>query len=144
LPFSDAKKGPFKDLTKSGRSIVTTLADGVRDRQSTLRKAMTQAADITTTAFDRTMSPMIGAPQLAFAGAPASQNSPSAPLLNNDALGAARATKSPQAGATLAPVVNVSVANANASPEEIATVVTTALQEMLSDAESDQRAGLND
>lgn len=159
LPFSDAKKGPFKDLTKSGRSIVTTLADGVRDRQSTLQKAMTQAADITTTAFDRTMSPIIGGPQLAFAGAPASptagsmfsgnqgQNSgrsPAAPLLNNDALGAAGASKAPRAAATLAPVVNVSVANANASPEEIATVVTTALQEMLSDAESDQRAGLND
>ncbi len=244
LPFSDAKKGPFKDLTKSGRSIVTTLADGVRDRQSTLRKAMTQAADVSTTAFDKkleskitasptlqiesqnvednfepsnkstranplvndmqptvaappalqiaappplkinplldvatfiqkaitdaanvtgdaftsALAPLLGVQQLAFAGGPAieskpifgsNQNSkaapaPAAPLFNDDALRAAKTTSAPAAPATLAPVVNVSVANANASPEEIATVVTTALQDMLSDAESDQRAGLND
>lgn len=30
LPFSDAKKGPFSDLTASGASIITTLAQGIR------------------------------------------------------------------------------------------------------------------
>ena len=30
LPFSDAKEGPFSQLTASGMSIITTLMDGIR------------------------------------------------------------------------------------------------------------------
>jgi hypothetical protein len=49
-----------------------------------------------------------------------------------------------QAAATLAPVVNVSVGGSDASAEEIARVVTTQLEQVLADAEADQRASLND
>jgi hypothetical protein len=30
LPFSDAKKGPLSELTKSGKSVMTTMGQGVR------------------------------------------------------------------------------------------------------------------
>ena len=30
LPFSDAREGPFRDLTRSGRATVTTIAAGIR------------------------------------------------------------------------------------------------------------------
>lgn len=39
LPFSDAKKGPFSQLTKSGGAIMTTLASGV-SRNNSLQNAI--------------------------------------------------------------------------------------------------------
>ncbi len=41
LPFSDAREGPLSSLTASGRSIVTTLSDGVRQAgPAPLRQAL--------------------------------------------------------------------------------------------------------
>ena len=51
LPFSDAKKGPFKDLTASGRAIVTTLAQGVRDREGVLKNALGDTASLAMTSL---------------------------------------------------------------------------------------------
>lgn len=39
MPFSDAKVGPFSDLTKSGAAIMSTLAEGANGEQS-LQQAM--------------------------------------------------------------------------------------------------------
>lgn len=51
LPFSDAKRGPFKDLTDSGRAIMRTVSAGVGDREDVLKQAMTGAADKANRAF---------------------------------------------------------------------------------------------
>lgn len=40
LPFSDAKKGPFSNLTLNGGRIMTTLADGVKGESKTLQRAV--------------------------------------------------------------------------------------------------------
>ena len=45
LPFSDAKKGPFKDLTYSGRALVETISKGIRDRQGVMSSAMASTAE---------------------------------------------------------------------------------------------------
>lgn len=45
LPFSDAKKGPFSQLTYSGRSIMSTMAAGIRKQEGTLHNAMGSAFD---------------------------------------------------------------------------------------------------
>ena len=52
LPFSDAKKGPFSDLTYSGRALVETIAGGIDDRQLMLRKKMEETAGEGMKAFD--------------------------------------------------------------------------------------------
>lgn len=41
LPFSDAKVGPFSELTKSGSAIMSTLADGV-NRDATLQGSVNE------------------------------------------------------------------------------------------------------
>lgn len=43
LPFSDAKKGPFSDLTFNGGRIMTTLAEGVKSQAGSLQRAVTSA-----------------------------------------------------------------------------------------------------
>lgn len=43
LPFSDAKEGPFSNLTLNGGQIMTTLASGVEREAGTFRKAVTKA-----------------------------------------------------------------------------------------------------
>ena len=69
LPFSDAKKGPFKDLTASGRAIVTTLAQGVRDRESVLRNAIGNTAAMAMDGFSPAFEPMaMASPAFAMPG----------------------------------------------------------------------------
>jgi phage-related protein len=43
LPHSDAKEGPLSQLTKSGKSILLTLAKGILSGKGDLKKAMTEA-----------------------------------------------------------------------------------------------------
>lgn len=43
LPFSDAKRGPFSDLTGSGGAILTTLAKGVYSEAGALQRAVSNA-----------------------------------------------------------------------------------------------------
>lgn len=43
MPFSDAKEGPFSQLTYSGGAIMSTMADGVTGNASTLHGAMDTA-----------------------------------------------------------------------------------------------------
>ncbi|RKZ65134.1 MAG: phage tail tape measure protein, partial [Candidatus Parabeggiatoa sp. nov. 3] len=43
LPFSDAKEGPFSNLTASGQAIMTTMASGVKQGQPVLKKGMEDA-----------------------------------------------------------------------------------------------------
>lgn len=40
LPFSDAKEGPFKDLTLSGSKIITTLAEGADSSKNSLKNSV--------------------------------------------------------------------------------------------------------
>jgi|GEM_PF-1193324 len=44
MPFSDAKEGPFKYLTASGKSIISTLADGVNEASPVLHNAIHASA----------------------------------------------------------------------------------------------------
>ena len=188
LPFSDAKEGPFKDLTASGRSIVTTLAQGVRDRENVLRDAIGNTAALAMDGMGPTFAPIqpafampgggsfaapIAAPQAApkqsrgddgngvfgflnkilpvaaalipggskFGGIAQAGLNIGEELIHGGGLNGINPMK---AAATLAPVVNVSVGGSDASAEEIARVVTTQLEQVLADAEADQRASLND
>jgi phage-related protein len=43
LPFSDAKTGPFSELTHNGGRIMSTLAEGVYNQTGSLHKSMNQA-----------------------------------------------------------------------------------------------------
>lgn len=191
LPFSDAKKGPFKDLTASGRAIVTTLAQGVRDREGVLKNALGDTAALAMTGMGPAFAPIgMGGPALALPGGGSFSSPSAAPkaapkksrgddgngvfgFLNKllpvaTALipgagafggmakaglnigeelihgGGLNGINPMQAAATLAPVVNVSVNNSDATAEDIARVVTTQLEQVLADAEADQRASLND
>jgi TP901 family phage tail tape measure protein len=44
MPFSDAKDGPFRHLTASGKAIISTMADGVREASPLLGNRMHDAA----------------------------------------------------------------------------------------------------
>ena len=55
LPFSDAKKGPFSDLTQSGRALVETISKGIRDRQHTMSAAMEATAEGAMATMDETL-----------------------------------------------------------------------------------------
>ena len=116
MPFSDAKEGPFKYLTASGKSIVGTLAEGVTIGSPVLTAAFTNAADQTMRAF----TGPVPTPVMAAA--------------------------SPGGAATvnLNPTINVNVGGSNANPDDIADTVLRAFQAMLSDAEAGVRAFLND
>ena len=57
LPSSDARTGPLSDLTRSGRSIMETLSDGVR-RSAPLRVALTAGA-LTLPPVDQIVSPVV-------------------------------------------------------------------------------------
>jgi len=46
LPFSDAKEGPFSNLTGSGRAIVSTLAEGVKGNKGELNDAISGAFSV--------------------------------------------------------------------------------------------------
>jgi TP901 family phage tail tape measure protein len=43
LPFSDAREGPFSELTRSGQQVVLTMAKGVKKGQPVLKKSMEDA-----------------------------------------------------------------------------------------------------
>ena len=73
LPFSDAKEGPFRDLTASGRAIVETISKGIIDRQRQMETAMREMAETGKAAFSDAMgqpittaeiTPQISAPSL--------------------------------------------------------------------------------
>ena len=115
MPFSDAKEGPFKYLTASGKSIVGTLAEGVTIGSPVLTAAFSNAADQTMRAF---ASP-VPAPVMAAA-------SPGGRTVNMN------------------PTINLNMGGSNANPDDIADTVMRAFQVMLSDAEADVRAFLND
>jgi hypothetical protein len=70
LPFSDAKEGPFSNLTLSGSRMMTTLADGVKQGQGAFHGAIASAFD----SAPMTVSPNIngyqGVTGVAPAGAP--------------------------------------------------------------------------
>lgn len=46
LPFSDAKEGPFSNLTGSGRAIVETMAAGVKQAGPTLHRSLSDAFNV--------------------------------------------------------------------------------------------------
>jgi TP901 family phage tail tape measure protein len=73
MPFSDAKEGPFKHLTASGKAIVTTLARGVREASPQLTRAMDKTAGDAMRPMVATKYPRLAAqaaPQLTAAGVP--------------------------------------------------------------------------
>ena len=49
LPFSDAKKGPLSQLTENGANVLTTMADGMHEKQGVLAAEFSQAAEGGTT-----------------------------------------------------------------------------------------------
>lgn len=64
LPFSDAKTGPFSNLTFNGGRIMTTLADGVQSQAGVLDKAVNKAFSSSPvvsvgTSFDNVTPPAI-------------------------------------------------------------------------------------
>lgn len=141
LPFSDAKEGPFRDLTASGRSIMTTIAKGVTDRAGTLKDAM---QDTAATAMDA----LAPAPKLALATAGASTMTegsmvPAAPAARGGGLLQGDMNMGSLRQQTLAPTINIT-AQTDASPEEIGAVVMSTMQSLIDDSEAAQRAGLND
>ena len=49
LPFSDAKKGPLAQLTENGANVLTTMADGMHEKQGVLAQQFSLAEGGTTT-----------------------------------------------------------------------------------------------
>lgn len=45
LPFSDARRGAFSDLSESGKSLIRTLVGGVRSEESTLSNTLARVFD---------------------------------------------------------------------------------------------------
>lgn len=159
MPFSDAKEGPFKYLTASGKSIISTLADGVSEASPRLHGAIHAAASHGLRGMDRaranyqpqSISGGQGLPQIAGASAPiASQpfipqypGSSAAPQVAAPAPAMAMAGGGTM-GMTMSPTININVAGSSASAQEIADQVRYAFQDILGQAESSVRAFLND
>lgn len=57
LPFSDAKEGPFSDLTKSGRAVMNTIASGIDSNKDAIKNSMETAFDVLSDAM--TIAPTI-------------------------------------------------------------------------------------
>lgn len=73
MPFSDAKEGPFKYLTASGKAIISTMADGVNKASPVLHGAIHSAASSGMRGLDKAREgyqPGQGQPQLTAAGVP--------------------------------------------------------------------------
>jgi TP901 family phage tail tape measure protein len=159
MPFSDAKEGPFKYLTASGKSIITTLADGVHEASPRLHGAIHAAASHGLRGMDRARAnyqPQAlargqGLPQIAGASAPITSQpfipqypgSSAAPQVAAPAPAMAMAGGGTM-GMTMSPTININVAGSSASAQEIADQVRYAFQDILGQAESSVRAFLND
>lgn len=159
LPFSDAKEGPFSQLTANGAAIIRTLIDGIR-----------QAAPQLSSVLSGVLPSL--APTAATAATPTGGGSFLGNLLDvvapiastfNPMVGGVMAMATPVldailppapqpaaagAGAGMAPTINapvtINVAGTDASAEDIASQVEMAFSNILSDAEAGVRAFLND
>lgn len=159
MPFSDAKEGPFKYLTASGKAIIGTLADGVSEASPRLHGAIHAAASHGLRGMDRAranyqpqpLSGGQGLPQIAGASAPIASQPfiPQYPGSSASPQVAAPAPAMAMAGGgtmgmTMSPTININVAGSSASAQEIADQVRYAFQDILGQAESSVRAFLND
>jgi len=159
MPFSDAKEGPFKYLTASGKAIIGTLADGVHEASSRLHGAIHAAASRGMSGINKARDgyqpqPFPGShglPQIGAAGAPmisqpfvpqypGSAGSPQVPTPAPAMAMAGGGTM----GMSMSPTININVAGTSASAQEIADQVRYAFQDILGQAESGVRAFLND
>lgn len=146
MPFSDAKDGPFKHLTASGKSIVGTLARGISLAAPVMSRAFANAADETMrTLAGPVMTPAFAGAELSAAGVPV-RSRPVVPQYDRlDVPTPAITTGGRGAGTVnMHPTINVNVGGTNASPDDIADTVLRAFQNMLGDAEAGVRAFLND
>lgn len=152
MPFSDAKEGPFKYLTKSGKAIISTLASGVGAAAPRLSRAMEDAAGGAMQALGGAAGAMpamatAGGPALTAAGVPV-RSSPVVPnygSLDVPAPGpSAMFGGASMGGMSMAPTVNVNVAGTTASADDIADRVMRVFNDMLGEAEASVRAFLND
>lgn len=159
MPFSDAKEGPFKYLTASGKAIIGTLADGVHEASPRLHGAIHAAASRGMGGINRARDnyqpqPFPGShglPQIGGAGAPiisqpfipqypGGSASPQVPAPAPAMAMAGGGTM----GMSMSPTININVAGSSASAQEIADQVRYAFQDILGQAESGVRAFLND
>lgn len=149
MPFSDAKEGPFKYLTSSGKAIITTLAHGVNDAAPRLARAMdSAAAGAMGSLSGATMAPAMaiaGAPSLTAAGVPVR----SRPVVPNYSpidvpAPAPGAGRSGMGSMSMSPTVNVNVAGSSSTADDIAEQVMRVFEDMLGEAEASVRAYLND
>jgi TP901 family phage tail tape measure protein len=149
MPFSDAKEGPFKYLTSSGKAIITTLAHGVGDAAPRLSRAMEIAAGGAMAA----LAGPAAMPALALAGGPG-MTAAGVPVRSTPVVPNYRSldvpTPAPSAGRggmgsmSMRPTVNVNVAGTSSTADDIAQQVMRVFQDMLGEAESSVRAFLND
>lgn len=135
MPFSDAKEGPFKYLTASGKAIIGTLADGVHEASPRLQSAIHTAASRGMSGISAISQPFV--PQY-----PGSATSPQTPV-PAPAMAMAGGGGSTM-GMSMSPTININVAGTSASAQEIADQVRYAFQDILGQAESGVRAFLND
>lgn len=74
MPFSDAREGPFKHLTASGKAIISTMADGVREASPLLSNKMHDAAGDAMRGVEKAQANAgtlpVQPPQLTAAGVP--------------------------------------------------------------------------
>lgn len=159
MPSSDAKEGPFKYLTASGKSIITTMADGVHEASPRLHGAIHTAASHGLRGMDRAranyqpkpLSGGQGLPQIAGVSAPIASQ-PFIPQYPGSSVAPQVAAPAPAMamagggtmGMTMSPTININVAGSSASAQEIADQVRYAFQDILGQAESSVRAFLND
>ena len=115
LPFSDAKEGPFSQLTLAGASIITTLMDGIRAAAPMLSPTLAGGLAAATPVIDAVL-PQPAAATAGASAAPVTINSP----------------------------VTINVASTDATADDIATQVQLVFSNILDDAEAGVRAFLND
>lgn len=149
MPFSDAKEGPFKYLTSSGKAIITTLAHGVNDAAPRLARAMdSAAAGAMGSLGGAMMAPsmaLAGAPSLTAAGVPV-RSRPVVPSYSpiDVPAPAPGAGRGGMGSMSMSPTVNVNVAGSSSTADDIAEQVMRVFQDMLGEAEASVRAYLND
>ena len=123
LPFSDAREGPFSQLTLAGGRIITTLTEGLTGQAPTLARALASAMALA--------MPVLQAAPAVAAGSIA----PAVP---------SAASASSSAATTINAPVTINVGATDATAEDIATQVQLVFDGLLSDAEAGVRAFLND
>lgn len=159
LPFSDAKEGPFSQLTANGAAIIRTLIDGIRQAapqlSSVLSGVLPSLAPPAPTAATPTGGGSLLSNLLGGIAPIASMFNPmvggvmamATPVLDA-ILPPAPQPAAAGAGAGMAPTINapvtINVAGTDASAEDIASQVELVFSNILSDAEAGVRAFLND